>query len=1113
VTTPTATPIVEVRNSEPATNATEAKTERTRFEVDPEFTVQTVLGPNETGSLIAMEFNEFGKLLLSREGGPLLIADPTKPINDPERVRVYCDQVNTCQGILPLNGNVYVTANGPEGSGIYVLADSNRDGMLEIQKLLKGFTGAKGEHGPHGLRLGPDGMLYVILGNGCQIEGLSDLTSPYRHTYEGDLIPRFEDPGGHAVGVKAPGGTIVRISLDGKKVETVAGGIRNAYDMVFDQNGELFIHDSDMESDIGTTWYRPTMVFHVPDGAEFGWRSGSAKFATHFADQTPPICDTGRGSPTGAALYQHLQFPIRYHDTMFLADWSEGRILALRPQPEGAGFVATTETFLKGRPLNVCDLTVGEDGALYFCTGGRGTAGGVYRVVWNGEIPKELLEFESDLAKAIRHPQPDSAWSRQNIAQIKIQMGENWNPSIVGVAKEKRNSEKLRMRALQLMVLYGPQPTDGFLREMSQDESPVIRAQIARLCGLAEGMASESVLKSMTADDSPTVRRMACESLMRLGAEPQLSTILGMLSSADRIESLTARRLIERIPAERWEQDIFSTDNKRVFIQGSIALLTAEPTLDRSYQVLAKASKVMEGFVNDYDFVDLLRTMELALVRGKVEPSKVPGLVERIGNEFPSGNSQINQELVRILAYLKVGDLSGRIGEYLSDPEVPQVDKVHLGTYLQSAGDQLSPDARMAIINSLESASTENNAGGSYKIYLQTAVKRLSEEINNNDANYVLKNGEKMPTAVIAAFYKLPQKLDPETVQLVIDMDQRMRNSSVQDTPTSQARLGVIAVLARSGDETSMNYLRQLWQDEPGRRTDISIGLAQQPEGANWAYLVSSIPILDDLTGIEVLEKLTTVSRRPRDPKHFSDVISLGYRMHGEGTDAAVRLLEHWSGERMDVQSSDWKTKLGTWHTWYDQKFPQGEAIQVSQQQQPVGRYSVSQLLTNMQTGLGNAQRGHDVFSKAQCATCHRVGNLGENVGPDLTNLAQRFSMREAIESTIDPSKVIPDRYASKKIMTTDGNQFAGMAVQQADGSYFILQNDGKRIRIKADDVDQVAESTTSAMPAGLLDGLSESEIKDLFTFMMQSQQQATASSRTQSETVSQVEVAPVIYK
>ncbi len=40
--------------------------------------------------------------------------------------------------------------------------------------------------------------------------------------------------------------------------------------------GELFIHDSDMESDIGTTWYRPTMVFHVPAGAEFGWRSGWA---------------------------------------------------------------------------------------------------------------------------------------------------------------------------------------------------------------------------------------------------------------------------------------------------------------------------------------------------------------------------------------------------------------------------------------------------------------------------------------------------------------------------------------------------------------------------------------------------------------------------------------------------------------------------------------------------------------------------------------------------------------------------------------------------------------------------------------------------------------------
>ena len=394
-----------------------------------------------------------------------------------------------------------------------------------------------------------------------------------------------------------------------------------------------------MESDIGTTWYRPTKIFHVPDGAEFGWRSGSAKFADYFIDQTPAVCDTGRGSPTGAVLYQHLQFPLRYQDTIFLADWSKGQILALRQQQNESGFVATTETFLKGRPLNVCDLAVGEDGALYFCTGGRGTAGGVYRIVWNGQVPEQMLKFESGLAKAVRHPQPTSAWARQNISQLKIQMGKEWAPAIKGVATESRNSDKLRLRAMQLMVLYGPVPTEEFLTDLSQDDSPAVRTQVARLCGLKNTADANRLLRQLSNDSNPQVRRSAFESYMRRGVDPPIDTVLRMLASLDRVEAMTARRLIERMPVNQWEDEILNTADKRLFIQGSLAMMTAHPSLERSYRVLAKSSKFMEGFINDQDFIDMLRTMQLALVQGKVSPCLLytsPSPRDQRGSRMPS---------------------------------------------------------------------------------------------------------------------------------------------------------------------------------------------------------------------------------------------------------------------------------------------------------------------------------------------------------------------------------------------------------------------------------------------------------------------------------------------
>ena len=80
-------------------------------------------------------------------------------------------------------------------------------------------------------------------------------------TYEGDLVlPRYEDPKGHAVGVPAPGGSILRTDTNASFVEMVAGGFRNPYDFTFNNDGELFTYDADMEWDIGAPWYRPTRV-------------------------------------------------------------------------------------------------------------------------------------------------------------------------------------------------------------------------------------------------------------------------------------------------------------------------------------------------------------------------------------------------------------------------------------------------------------------------------------------------------------------------------------------------------------------------------------------------------------------------------------------------------------------------------------------------------------------------------------------------------------------------------------------------------------------------------------------------------------------------------------
>src|ERR1700730_10542205 len=85
--------------------------------------VEPVAAPQETGSLLRMAFNEFGDILAAREAGPLLLLKSAMKDGLPNKASVYCDQVKNIQGILPLNGQVFVVGAGPDGPGLYRISD------------------------------------------------------------------------------------------------------------------------------------------------------------------------------------------------------------------------------------------------------------------------------------------------------------------------------------------------------------------------------------------------------------------------------------------------------------------------------------------------------------------------------------------------------------------------------------------------------------------------------------------------------------------------------------------------------------------------------------------------------------------------------------------------------------------------------------------------------------------------------------------------------------------------------------------------------------------------------------------------------------------------------
>lgn len=1068
--------------------AREETSENERFRVGSEFAVQEILGNEATGSLVAMAFNEFGHIIAAQEGGPLLLIYDTDRDDKMDKVRTYCDLVKNIQGILPLNGEVYVTGEGEAGAGIYRLRDEDRNGSLEKADRLVAFKGASGEHSAHGLTLGPEGMIYCVLGNHSQYAGEYAPSSPYRQYYEGDLVsPRMEDPGGHAAGIKAPGGSIIRTDLEGKRVEIVAGGLRNAFDLVFHMDGSLFVHDSDMEADVGTAWYRPTSLFEIVEGGEYGWRSGWAQWPSYYADRLPTLLETGRGSPTGAVCYDHYAFPQRYHGNIFLADWSEGRILAVKLQPNGAGHQAQAEVFLQGQPLNVTDLAVAKDGSLYFCTGGRGTTGGIYKVQWKGSIPASVKELGTGIARAVRQPQPSAPWARQELATLKEELGSSWNQLIAGVAYSDENPAKYRLRAMDLLQLFGPTLTADMLVELSESKNELVRARAVHLMAAHKDPAAvDERIMELVSDADPRVQRAACEALLRLEQSPPLESLLPLLASDDRYLVWSARRLLERIPAEAWKNKLLESDNQRLVIQGGFALMIAEPTAEHGKLVLNEVSRVLKGFVSDRNLNDFLRLSQIALHRTGLKSQDIPEFTDQLVNEFPIGEPLLNRELFRLLTYLNTEKVIDQAIAFLqSDADLPE--RVHVGMHLKYFKHTWNAAERFALVKFYEESQLAEG-GSSYPLYIMHAARDICQDLPLEEARIFVSEGDKWPNAALVSLYRFPDKLSESDLQLLRQLDQKIDGKGFEGDQYKRLRTGIVAMLSQSADQESMQYLRAAWVRSPDRRQAIALGLAQQPAGENWDYLIRSLPNLESFATGEVMNALRTVDLAADDPEAFREVILHGLRMEQEGNSSlpAIKLLEHWTGNEFPKPEEKGTSPLVAWQKWFATTYP--DRLEAVLPSVPSGsRWNLETLVEyfNSNEGKsGNSEHGLAVYQKAKCSSCHRYGANGKQIGPDLTAVAKRFTRKEVLESVLFPSHVISDQYAARRVLTATGHVHNGLVTRKSDGSLIVKDSELNEHVVAEEDIEEMVPSKVSMMPSGLFDSLSAEEIRDLFAFM-----------------------------
>lgn len=131
-------------------------------------------------------------------------------------------------------------------------------------------------------------------------------------------------------------------------------------------------------------------------------------------------------------------------------------------------------------------------------------------------------------------------------------------------------------------------------------------------------------------------------------------------------------------------------------------------------------------------------------------------------------------------------------------------------------------------------------------------------------------------------------------------------------------------------------------------------------------------------------------------------------------------------------------------------------------------------------------ENGKAAFAAAQCFQCHRFGNEGGAVGPDLTAAANRFSRRDLLECILLPSKVIGEKFQNTILTKKNGDDVTGWIVFETADKVTIITDPitTKRIDVKKSEIQSRRISQLSPMPEGLVDTLTREDILDLLAYI-----------------------------
>ncbi|MDI1314003.1 PVC-type heme-binding CxxCH protein [Prosthecobacter sp.] len=183
--------------------------------------------------------------------------------------------------------------------------------------------------------------------------------------------------------------------------------------------------------------------------------------------------------------------------------------------------------------------------------------------------------------------------------------------------------------------------------------------------------------------------------------------------------------------------------------------------------------------------------------------------------------------------------------------------------------------------------------------------------------------------------------------------------------------------------------------------------------------------------------------------------------------------------------------------TQSDAVFSEFEKVLLKQAPQKAASVAVMPVITNQNSNRqkvvakyvadavnlkGDAKRGASVFQKV-CMVCHKVRELGVEVGPDLTTVATK-PRGQLIEAIFDPNRAVEQRNAATQVTKKDQTLLVGQLASETPGNITLRLPGGAEMVVLRSDIRELKTLTTSIMPEGLESVLSAQDVEDVLTFI-----------------------------